>query len=102
MSVFSYIQNKKILDLNHNNNIFLGYVVLLYGNIWFGLRDLLKILDYKSLESAITKINISKETPQWCGGSNTLIKPHKKFINDCDEKLNVNIYKIKNYMLLIL
>ena len=56
-----------------------------------------KILDYKSLENAITKINISKENIKkyekikphsGVGGSNTLIKPHKKFINDCDEKLN--------------
>ena len=32
-----------------------------YGNIWFGLRDLLKILGYKSLENAITTININNE-----------------------------------------
>lgn len=60
------------------------------GDIWFGLRDLLKILGYKSLENAITKININKENkksydkiepPKGLGGSKT-IKPHKKFINE--------------------
>jgi hypothetical protein len=30
------------------------------SNIWFGLRDLLKILNYKNLEKAITQISISK------------------------------------------
>ena len=52
-----------------NNTTF----IILYntnGNIWFGLRDILKVIGYTSLENAMVIININvKLTPtvNWMG-----------------------------------
>ena len=60
------------------------------GNVWFGLRDIIKSLGYKNIENAITKIKITinnkksydKIQPPSPQGGCTSIKPHKKFINE--------------------
>jgi len=61
------------------------------GKVWFGLRDIIKVLQYSNVEKAITKIKISKINkksydniephPRGRGSINT-IKPHKIFINE--------------------
>ena len=77
----------EILKINNND------IVILFdkkGNVWFGLRDIIKSLGYKNLENAITKIKITInnkksydkiQPPSGEGGSKS-IKPHKKFINE--------------------
>ncbi len=61
------------------------------GDVWFGLRDVIKVLQYSNIEKAITKIKISKINkkaynniePHPRGvGSIVTIKPHKFFINE--------------------
>ena len=63
------------------------------GNIWFGLRDIIKSLGYSNIIKAITNIKISKQnkidydklepTPRGVGSIKPYnIKPHKKFINE--------------------
>ena len=45
-----------ILKINNNN------VIIIYdtdGNIWFGLRDILKVIGYTSLENAMATIDIN-------------------------------------------
>ena len=79
----------EILKFNNNK------IVILYdnlNNIWFGLRDIIKALDYKNIENAISAIKINREykitynkitffePPSAQGGSK--IKPHKIFINE--------------------
>lgn len=48
----------EILKLNDND------IVIVYdnnGDIWFGLRDVVKALEYNNYRNAITKLKISKE-----------------------------------------
>ena len=48
----------EILKFNNNK------IVILYdnlNNIWFGLRDIIKALDYKNIENAISAIKINRE-----------------------------------------
>jgi prophage antirepressor-like protein len=61
------------------------------GKGWFGLRDIIKVLQYSNIEKAITKIKISKinkkiyddiEPHPGGVGSVITIKPHKIFINE--------------------
>ena len=59
-----------------------------YNNIWFGLRDILIVLKYTSLDKIISKIKVSPNNinvyekihpyPQGKGS----VKPNKKFINE--------------------
>ena len=77
----------EILKINDND------IAILFdkkGNIWFGLRDIIKSLGYINIENAITKIKITIDNkksydkiqpPSGEGGSKS-IKPHKKFINE--------------------
>jgi prophage antirepressor-like protein len=67
------------------------YVRPTNGKVWFGLRDVIKVLQYSNIEKAITKIKISKINkktydniePHPRGvGSIVTIKPHKIFINE--------------------
>ena len=59
-----------------------------YNNIWFGLRDILIVLKYTSLDKIISKIKVSsnninvyKKIHPFPRGKGT-IKLHKKFINE--------------------
>ena len=48
----------KIIKVNENE------IIIIFdkdNNIWFGLRDVLKALNYNNITNAITNINISKE-----------------------------------------
>lgn len=76
----------QILKVNDND------IMIIYdieGNIWFGLIDIIKLLDYKNYKKANNqlKININnikiyskiKGTPR---GVPLIIQPNKKFINE--------------------
>ena len=77
----------KILNVNENE------IIIIFdkdNNIWFALRDILKVLGYSSITIAITNIKISnvykKEysnilTPKGQGVTK-FIKPNRKFINE--------------------
>ena len=77
----------KIIKINENE------ILIIFdkdNNIWFGLRDIIKALNYNNITNAITNINISKEykkqynkilTPNG-QGVRKFIKPNKKFINE--------------------
>jgi prophage antirepressor-like protein len=73
------------------NDIEIMMIFDVKGKVWFGLRDIIKVLNYGNIEKAITKIKISKinkkiygniEPHPGGGGSLTTIKPHKIFINE--------------------
>ena len=60
------------------------------NNIWFSLRDIIKVLEYSNITKAITKIKISSKykkeyskilTPHR-GVGRIFIKPNRKFINE--------------------
>jgi prophage antirepressor-like protein len=56
-------------------------------NIWFGLRDIILVLEYKNYEKAITNINISKSNKMTFNKLEISknykdIKSHKIFINE--------------------
>ena len=86
-SIFFMEIFNEILKINDND------IAILFdkkGNIWFGLRDIIKSLGYINIENAITKIKITIDNkksydkiqpPSGEGGSKS-IKPHKKFINE--------------------
>lgn len=76
----------EILKINDNE------IVIIYDNngmIWFGLRDVVKALEYNNYKKAVAKLKISKEnikkykvirgTPQ---GHPLNMQPHTKFINE--------------------
>jgi hypothetical protein len=77
-----------ILKINDTN------VIIIYdidGNIWFGLRDILKVIGYRSLENAMATIYIDKKNKKYYNkidsygqleGSNNVLKPNKIFINE--------------------
>jgi prophage antirepressor-like protein len=64
------------------------------GNVWFGLRDIIKALKYNNTRNAITKLKISNDNlilyskinKNTRGTSPVVplytIQPHKKFINE--------------------
>ena len=66
----------KILKVNENE------IMIIFdndNNIWFGLRDIIKVLEYSNITKAITKIKISSKykkeynkilTPPRGGGQN--------------------------------
>ena len=73
------------------NDVEIMIIFDIKGKIWFGLRDIIKVLQYSNIEKAITKIKISKINkkiyddiePHPRGvGSVITIKPHKIFINE--------------------
>ena len=73
------------------NDVEIMIIFDIKGKIWFGLRDIIKVLQYSNIEKAITKIKISKINkkthnkiePHPRGvGLITTIKPHKIFINE--------------------
>ena len=76
----------KILKINDNE------IVIIYdkkGMIWFGLRDVVKALNYNNVRNAITKLKISKENIkkyEAIRGTTAMVplnmQPHKKFINE--------------------
>lgn len=89
--------NKKhnifFMDIFNNilmiNNINIIIIYDINGNIWFGLRDLLKTLGYTSLENALSSIKISSINKQPYNKINpstqlegSRIKPNKLFINE--------------------
>ena len=52
-----------ILRINNND------VVIIYdvdGNIWFGLKDIIKCLGYLNIQKAITNIKISVDNKKIC------------------------------------
>lgn len=69
-------------------------VIIIYdtdGNIWFGLRDILKVIGYTSLENAMATININVKNKKYYNkidsygqleGSKNMLKPNKIFINE--------------------
>jgi len=77
----------KIIKVNENE------IIIIFdkdNNIWFGLRDIIKALNYNNITKAITQIKISSKykkqynkilTPPGGVGS-IFIKPNKKFINE--------------------
>ena len=77
-----------ILKINNNN------VIIIYdtdGNIWFGLRDILKVIGYTSLENAMATIDINVKNKKYYNkidsygqleGSKNMLKPNKIFINE--------------------
>jgi len=80
-----------ILKINDNE------IAILFdkkGNIWFGLRDIIKSLKYNNIRNAITKLKISKTNVKIYSkiskdirGTTGLVplytnQPHKKFINE--------------------
>jgi len=77
-----------ILKINDTN------VIIIYdidGNIWFGLRDILKVIGYRSLENAMATIYIDKKNKKYYNkidsygqleGSKNMLKPNKIFINE--------------------
>ena len=77
-----------ILKINNNN------VIIIYdtdGNIWFGLRDILKVIGYTSLENAMATIDINVQNKKYYNkidfygqleGSKNMLKPNKIFINE--------------------
>lgn len=64
----------KIIKVNENE------IIIIFdkdNNIWFGLRDIIKALNYNNITKAITQIKISSKykkqynkilTPPWRGG----------------------------------
>jgi prophage antirepressor-like protein len=80
-----------ILKIN-NNDIIIVYDI--EGNIWFGLRDIVRSLNYNNITKAITTIKISDNnkkiysklvdnpTPRGVGSFTNLLKPNKLFINE--------------------
>ena len=73
------------------NDVEIMMIFDINGKVWFGLRDIIKVLKYSNLEKAITKIKISKfnkkpydKIKPHPGGVGSLItiKPHKIFINE--------------------
>jgi prophage antirepressor-like protein len=77
----------EILKINETN-IMIVYDIK--GDVWFGLRDVIKSLGYINIENAITEIKIKTHNKKSydkihppCGeGGSKSIKPHKKFINE--------------------
>lgn len=77
----------KILKINDNE------IIIIFdndNNIWFSLRDIIKVLGYNNVTNAITNIKISSEykmeyskilTPNG-QGVKKFIKPNRKFINE--------------------
>lgn len=77
----------KILKVNDND------IIIIFdkdNNLWFGLRDIIKTLEYSNISKAITQIKISSKykkeynkilTPPG-GVGRIFIKPNKKFINE--------------------
>ena len=77
-----------ILKINNNN------IIIIYdtdGNIWFGLRDILKVIGYTSLENAMATIDIDVKNKKFYNtidsytpleGSKNILKPNKIFINE--------------------
>ena len=78
----------EILKINNNE------IVIIYdinGNIWFALRDIIKILGYTSIDNAIASVNnmykkkyndISHYSPLESRINRPFIKPNKIFINE--------------------
>jgi prophage antirepressor-like protein len=81
----------EILKINNND------VIIIFdgkGDVWFGLRDIVKLLQYNNVKNAITKLKISKTNVQIYSkiseitrGTSLVVphythQPHKKFINE--------------------
>ena len=81
----------EILKINDND------VVILFdnkGDVWFGLRDIIKLLQYNNVRNAITKLKISNTNVQIYSKINKNTRgctpvvplythqPHKKFVNE--------------------
>jgi prophage antirepressor-like protein len=76
----------EILKLNDND------IVIVYdknSNVWFGLRDVVKALEYNNYRNAVTKLRISKENIKKykaIRGTTLMVplnmQPHTKFINE--------------------
>ena len=90
-SIFFMEIFNEILKVNDNE------IAILFdkkGNIWFGLRDIIKSLKYNNIRNAITKLKISKtnvkiysKISNGIRGTTGLVpiytnQPHKKFINE--------------------
>ena len=75
-----------ILKINENE------IMIIYdndGDIWFGLRDIIKSLGYSNYKKANTKLQITRTNIKKCkdirgtpGGVPLEVQPHKKFINE--------------------